>query len=212
MTYTKSETRKQEILDCAKRLFAERGFENAQIADICDELHIARGTVYRYFDNKEDLFITLIHEYVNSMQEALSEETVQAALRMGQELTTERMRGMLVENTHAFLLHMYRDRDIGRIILLEGFMRIPAAAELMSSFFEKRKQRLVMGLQLAMSRGLIRKCDPQLIATAMIGANSRVVLDFILQGSIKNESRLRPIAEQLVDLHLHGVLPNNQTE
>jgi hypothetical protein len=77
----------------------------------------------------------------------------------------------------------------------------------MRSFFEDRKQRLVMGLQLAMSRGLIRKCDPQLIATAMIGANSRVVLDFILQGNINNESLPRSIAEQLVDLHLHGVLP-----
>jgi AcrR family transcriptional regulator len=48
--------RKQQLVDCAAQLFAERGFEETRIKDIVDAAGVAKGLFYWYFENKEALF------------------------------------------------------------------------------------------------------------------------------------------------------------
>ncbi len=52
--------RKQQLLDRAAALFAERGYANTRIIDICEAAGVAKGLFYWYFDNKEALFIDLV--------------------------------------------------------------------------------------------------------------------------------------------------------
>ncbi len=59
----KPEDRKAAILESAKRLFSSNGYFSTQISDIIAEAGIARGTVYQYFKNKDDIFITLCEDY-----------------------------------------------------------------------------------------------------------------------------------------------------
>lgn len=68
----KAEDRKQAILDCAKKLFSERGYYQTHISDIIKEAQIARGTIYQYFDNKDDIFITLMENYYNTWEERIN--------------------------------------------------------------------------------------------------------------------------------------------
>jgi AcrR family transcriptional regulator len=44
------------ILDAARRLFADRGFEAASIDDIAEAAGVAKGAVYHHFESKEALF------------------------------------------------------------------------------------------------------------------------------------------------------------
>lgn len=48
--------RKQQLLDAAARLFAERGYAETRILDICREAGVAKGLFYWYFDTKEAVF------------------------------------------------------------------------------------------------------------------------------------------------------------
>jgi AcrR family transcriptional regulator len=48
--------RKQQLLDCAAELFAERGYEETRVIDIVRSAGVAKGLFYWYFDNKEALF------------------------------------------------------------------------------------------------------------------------------------------------------------
>ena len=52
--------RKQQILDTATSLFAERGYAQTRIADICEAAGVAKGLFYWYFENKESLFSELV--------------------------------------------------------------------------------------------------------------------------------------------------------
>ena len=47
--------RTKEILDAAYKVFSEKGYHDAGIADIAAELQIGHGTIYRYFKNKADI-------------------------------------------------------------------------------------------------------------------------------------------------------------
>jgi AcrR family transcriptional regulator len=49
--------RTEEILDVAARVFATRGYPNTDVQVVADELGIGKGTVYRYFPTKRELFL-----------------------------------------------------------------------------------------------------------------------------------------------------------
>lgn len=51
---------REKILDMAIRLFSEKGYENTKVSDITDALRMGKGTFYRYFKNKRELFIDCI--------------------------------------------------------------------------------------------------------------------------------------------------------
>ena len=51
--------KKREILEAAMAVFAQKGYRNARMADVADSLGIGKGTIYEYFESKEDLFFQL---------------------------------------------------------------------------------------------------------------------------------------------------------
>lgn len=48
--------RREEILEAATRLFAERGYADTDTQLLADRLRVGKGTIYRYFASKEELF------------------------------------------------------------------------------------------------------------------------------------------------------------
>jgi TetR/AcrR family fatty acid metabolism transcriptional regulator len=58
------------ILRAAIDVFAERGYFNAQVADVARAAGVAAGTVYLYFRSKDDLLISI---FERGMREALAE-------------------------------------------------------------------------------------------------------------------------------------------
>jgi AcrR family transcriptional regulator len=48
--------REEAILEAAARLFAEQGLSGADVQELADRLGVGKGTIYRYFPSKEELF------------------------------------------------------------------------------------------------------------------------------------------------------------
>jgi AcrR family transcriptional regulator len=57
---SQGQERKQQLLDCAAALFAERGYDETRIIDIVKAAGVAKGLFYWYFENKETLFRELV--------------------------------------------------------------------------------------------------------------------------------------------------------
>ncbi len=64
---SKSEIKRQAILDAAKAVFEETGFERASMAEVAARASSSKATVYNYFESKEALFLALI-EYSAGLQ------------------------------------------------------------------------------------------------------------------------------------------------
>lgn len=56
--------KRTQILNAAETLLAERGFHGLSMKLLADTAGIAAGTIYRYFDNKEELMSEL-HQYIS---------------------------------------------------------------------------------------------------------------------------------------------------
>src|ERR1044071_3758512 len=72
------EARRRAILESAVRVFAENGFFAARIRDIAAGAGVAEGTIYLYFDGKDDLLLTAfrdrVAEFVASVRAVLDSD------------------------------------------------------------------------------------------------------------------------------------------
>ncbi|QDQ02122.1 TetR/AcrR family transcriptional regulator [Lysinibacillus fusiformis] len=75
-----AEERKNEILDAADELFAQRGFDGTSTNEILEKVGIARGTLYYHFKSKEDIMDALIERYsvnlLETAQEIATDKTI----------------------------------------------------------------------------------------------------------------------------------------
>jgi AcrR family transcriptional regulator len=69
----RKEARPGEILDAALDLFVERGFAATRLDDVAQRAGVSKGTVYLYFDSKEDLFKAVVRSGIVRAIEAAEE-------------------------------------------------------------------------------------------------------------------------------------------
>jgi AcrR family transcriptional regulator len=66
---TLSRRRCEEILAVATRYFAGRGYRNTDVQEIADDLGVGKGTIYRYFSSKRDLFLAAADRGMRQLRE-----------------------------------------------------------------------------------------------------------------------------------------------
>ncbi|MGE5679025.1 MAG: TetR/AcrR family transcriptional regulator [Pseudomonadota bacterium] len=72
--FTKTtEEKRSRILACATAEFAEHGFDSANINKIALASDVSIGAMYKYFDSKEELFLTIVHIGVEATKSVLGE-------------------------------------------------------------------------------------------------------------------------------------------
>lgn len=73
-----AENKKQIILDIATRVFSKYGYSKTSLNDIADEASIAKGTIYYYFKNKQELFLNVVatqaQTFVSEIRRQLKEQ------------------------------------------------------------------------------------------------------------------------------------------
>lgn len=69
--------RRQEILDAAAHFFARLGYPNSDLRILADELGVAKGTLYRYFPSKKDLFAATVENCVCQLKAEVDEAVTQ---------------------------------------------------------------------------------------------------------------------------------------
>ena len=86
------EKRRQDILNSAMEIFGEKGFHKGTIEDIAHNANIGKGTVYEYFDSKQEIFEQMILETLRGY-------TGEAKLVVDKENTTKgKLRALLTFN------------------------------------------------------------------------------------------------------------------
>lgn len=69
---TKTQIKKQLILDSAIKVFALKGYQYATVDDIAKDAGIAKGSVHAYFENKLDVYLTIMLLFWQTINKANS--------------------------------------------------------------------------------------------------------------------------------------------
>ncbi len=99
----KKEQKKKIIIDAASRLFAEKGYGGANMLAVAKEAGVAEGTIYEYYQNKENLLISIPSA---KLEELLAHMDFDAPERN------------LNESILSLFRFYYRDRDYSTILIL----------------------------------------------------------------------------------------------
>lgn len=62
--------KKDQIIEAAAQVFAQKGYAGAVVADIAIQANIGKGTVYEYFNSKEDLFFAVFEWFQKKTEKA----------------------------------------------------------------------------------------------------------------------------------------------
>lgn len=65
---------KVQILEAAEKIFAKKGFYTTTMEEVAKEARLAKGTIYLYFDSKEDLFFSVAERKLDILLNKIEEE------------------------------------------------------------------------------------------------------------------------------------------
>jgi AcrR family transcriptional regulator len=97
---------REAILDAAAAVFARRDFHEVLVDDIARECRVGKGTIYRYFASKRELYLALMFEGIASLRTEL-ERSVEAPGPPVQKLEAI---------VHGILAHAWDRRDFLALI------------------------------------------------------------------------------------------------
>jgi TetR/AcrR family transcriptional regulator, fatty acid metabolism regulator protein len=99
----------EDIMNAARVVFAERGYDDASITDIAAKAGVVEGSIYRFFDSKRHLLIKVVENWYDEMLQ------VDAAQLSGIRGTWNRIRFIV----HHHLASIKREPALSRLVLQE---------------------------------------------------------------------------------------------
>ncbi len=181
------------ILRAAIKLFARRGFFNAQVADVAREAGVAAGTVYLYFDSKDDLLISI---FERTMHEGL--EAGRRALE-GVSDPVERLRRL----AQVHLKRLGADRDLAVVFQVELRQTTKFMERFSSTLLQDYLHAIRDAIADAQSAGAFRREVSATFAAKMLyGGLDELATNWILS---RRRYALAAQADEVVDLFVNGM-------
>lgn len=151
---------RQAILDAARRVFAQLGYETASVRDIIRGTDLASGTFYNYFKSKEEVFEALADDGARRFRPQLRAQRDKAT-------TFEEYLSGAVRAYFSFLVTEHRSG--GHPIMARGPHVRANTPETIAVYEEVRD-----GVADAIARGMAPPIDPDFLAAACIGVAQEV--------------------------------------
>jgi AcrR family transcriptional regulator len=154
---SKSDRRRQLILDTAREIFLKEGYAAASMSAIAARVGGSKGTLYNYFRSKEELFAAFMHDVCGKQAEAfldhmpdLGEDPHGALVEIGLGLCRLIMSPQVMAISRLVVAESERFPELGQVFYETG----PQRGELrLSAHFER-----------AIAQGCLKPADTLMLA------------------------------------------------
>ncbi|MGD9049571.1 MAG: TetR/AcrR family transcriptional regulator [Anaerolineae bacterium] len=146
-------TKRDAVLEATLELISEHGFHGTAMSMIADRAGVGAGTIYRYFDSKEDLVTQLYLEVKREMGKAiLADYSEELSLR-------ERFRTLWLNMLHYYMEHACE------LAFLEQFDNSPYMVPEVREAFSEYYEPLMRYFQYAFREGVFKKMPLAMLST-----------------------------------------------
>ena len=184
--------KRDAILRAAIDVFAERGFFNAQVADVARAAGVAAGTVYLYFRSKDDLLVSI---FERTMREAFTEGRAAVA---GIDDPGERLR----QFARVHLGRLGRDRNLAIVYQVELRQSVKFMERFSSTLLRDYLSQIRAAIVDGQETGAFRTdLNATSVAKMFFGALDEMATNWILS---RRRYSLQADADLVVDLFLRG--------
>ena len=151
--------RRDEILDHATRLFAERGYEGTSMADLAERVGMRKASLFYHFDSKDALYASVLDRLIVALGGIIATAaTTEGSFAERLDNLSDALTTVLGEQPFAARLVIREAMDWGPVIretLIEPMLGVLAAAEA----FVRAGQRA----------GVFVELDPKHLLVSLIG-------------------------------------------
>jgi AcrR family transcriptional regulator len=183
--------RRQMILDAALKIFSRHGYEAADVDDIAREARIGKGTIYRHYASKRELFVAVVDrgfEQLRCQMDDLNitDITFEERIKVGLERHVE----FFIENP-----------DYWRVLMLGKPKYRLNLDEEKEQLYQRFSRRLIEGIKAGITAGYLKKVDPILAAHSLMSMATVIVERHWLT----KKSTLKKDISNVTDIFLRGI-------
>ncbi len=170
--------RRAAILAAARRVFVRTGYHRAGVADIVDEVGVARGTFYRYFEGKREIFQAVLAEVMDEVVAVVRPIDVTAPI-------PDQIRANLDR-----LIRAITAEDVVRVLFAEAQGLDEEGDAALRAFYGQALARIEAALRTGQALGVVRDGDVKLLARCLLGLLKEPVVQASLFGEELDPGRL----------------------
>lgn len=190
-------SRREQILEAASKLFAKHGYADADTQLLAEKLGIGKGTIYRYFPSKEDVFLAAADRVMKRMRAEIDEST------SGIEDPFEK----LFTAIRAYLIFFANNPDFVELLMQE---RAQFKDRKKPTYFENREANLERWWSLYRSliaEGRIREMPVERITDVLGDLLYGTMFTNFFTGRRKDPDVQ---AREILDVVFHGILSDSE--
>jgi AcrR family transcriptional regulator len=204
-TYLRADQRKQQILAIAKDVFARRGVREANVADICEAARIGRGTLYQYFENKNDVLRAVMHDIGDRIIAAVAGRPPVASIPGVADAPVAMVVAFCTRRVRQILDVIFADEATLRLVLRDARASSDGAVdEAIARIDAAMMGAIEADMRAAQTAGVLRAdLDAKLAARFVLGGVEKVVLA-ALAGDEPVD--LDAIVKATVEIQMFGML------
>lgn len=183
--------RRAEILGSASKLFAEHGYAGTDLQWIADDLSLSKGTLYRYFRSKRELFFATVDQEVQELR-----KSVTAAAASGPNPL-----GMIAAAVRAYLEFFASNPDAVELLLQERASFKERDGSSIAGYRADMLERWGSMFDLLKSEGYLRPLPTEQLVDLL----SHILYGTIFTNYLSDaKSRFEEQAAMIIDVLLHG--------
>ncbi len=168
-------------------MFSERGYHGASVAEICRQAHLANGTFYRHFENKEEIFALLVERLQHAMRSRIEHA---AAIPDGPRVA-------ILQALRSVLAYVTEETPLYRVGRSAESMRLGIHRQFRANLADALRRLLDEGIR----AGEFRPIDSATAAYALLGIIEFTVMRYVLW---EPGALVASVLRTLDSLILHG--------
>ncbi|MFT9055602.1 MAG: TetR/AcrR family transcriptional regulator [Ethanoligenens sp.] len=185
--------KREQIAAAARALFADFGYHAVSVAQIATKADVAKGTVYLYFKDKEELFLYLVQQFIDEMT-CFVREVEQQNLSIAEKFHTVIYSLLKYRREQKFLYRVMREARETQSSLARRVTAI--LDDEITQYIEKQ-------LEQALQNGEVRPCNPKVLSFVIVHIYSTLAFEWEEQHEPLDE---RQVAESVSNFLKHGLI------
>lgn len=192
-----------EIVDAALTVFLAKGFAATRLDDVAAAAGISKGLLYRYFDNKAELFKAMVRQMLVTTIQATADQ-------LRRSPTATEALGLFLERIKAIAKDERRSA-IPKLVISESGNFPELAAFYLAEVIGPAKRELAALVKRGIAEGEFRRVDPLAMARLLIAP---LVLSVIWRHTFAQHDSTKfdvdALMQQHQDILLHGLAATRQ--
>lgn len=142
---------KAKILKAAEIEFANKGFHDTLVSDIANRAKVGKGTIYRYFPSKEDLFCSIIISQMESFESKIKDV-----------IDSNKSEEEILKDIGKIHFEEYKkSKEVISILVLEGLSKIEKVEDEFKKRIVRIQNMVAQVIKKGISKGIFRNvsCD-----------------------------------------------------